>query len=84
MQISNYDKMKNNMASTFLQYDQEKMIQKFLLEYDETYLYIFFVARNYRINRLTGKVEWTINSFKTVHEAGRLTFQGTRYLSFER
>ena len=69
MQISNYDKMKNNMASTFLQYDQEKMIQKFLLEYDETYLYIFFVARNYRINRLTGKVEWTINSFKTVHEA---------------
>ncbi len=29
-QISNYEKMKNEMAGVFLRYDQEKMIQNFL------------------------------------------------------
>lgn len=66
---SNYDKMKNDMASSFLQYDQEKIIQKFSLEHDDTYLYISFLARNYRIHRLTGMVEWSNDSFKTVHES---------------
>lgn len=32
--ISNYEKMKNQMAEEFLKYDQEKMIQKFSLEQD--------------------------------------------------
>ena len=30
--ISNYEKMKNDMANVFLKYDQEEMIQKFSLE----------------------------------------------------
>lgn len=29
-QISNYEKMKNEMAGVFLRYDQEKMVQNFL------------------------------------------------------
>ena len=37
---SNYEKMKNDMAAVFLQYDQERMIQKFRLEQDSEYLYI--------------------------------------------
>ena len=38
--ISNYEKMKNSMADAFLQYDQERMIQKFCLDYDQDFLYI--------------------------------------------
>ena len=68
--ISNYEKMKDHMAVVFLQYDQEKMIQKFALEHDKTYLYIDFVGRKYRINRLTGMVTWTRDSFQTEEPAG--------------
>ena len=32
---NNYEKMRDRMAKVFLRYDQEKMIQKFNLEYDE-------------------------------------------------
>ena len=63
--ISNYEKMKDDMATVFLQYDQEKMIRKFALEHDETYLYISFVGRKYRINRLTGSVVWSEDAFRT-------------------
>ena len=44
--MSNYEKMKNNIAIRFLQYNQEDMIQKFDLEHDEMYLYIFFCRKN--------------------------------------
>ena len=52
--MSNYETMKDRMSSHFLEYDQEKMVRKFALEHDEKYLYIFFVGRKYRINRITG------------------------------
>ena len=45
---SNYEKMKDQMAEVFLQYDQEKMIQKFELEHDKSYLYLYFIGRKYR------------------------------------
>lgn len=67
--MSNYEKMKNNMAIRFLQYNQEDMIQKFDLEHDEMYLYIFFVGRIYRINRVSGSVSWLNDSFHTEEKA---------------
>lgn len=62
--------MKNTMSAVFLQYDQEKMIQKYALEHDEKYLYIDFVGRAYRIDRLSGSVSWSDNSFWTEETAG--------------
>lgn len=66
--ISNYEKMKNAMAESFLQYDQDKMIQKFSLQADSYYLYMTFVDRPYRIIRQTGCVQWLDDS-GTPHEA---------------
>ncbi|NCB94008.1 MAG: DUF3786 domain-containing protein [Clostridia bacterium] len=66
---SNYEKMKNNMSKEFLRYDQESMIQKFSLEYDEQFLYITFVERKYRIDRMNGKVTWSNDSFQTENAA---------------
>lgn len=66
---SNYEKMKNDMSKEFLRYDQKIMIEKFSLEYDEKFIYITFVARNYRINRVDGKVTWSNDSFQTENAA---------------
>lgn len=66
---SNYEKMKNSMSDVFLQYDQNTMIRKFSLKHDENYLYIQFVGRNYRINRLNGQVNWSKDSFRTEEKA---------------
>lgn len=59
--MSNYETMKDRMSSHFLEYDQEKMIRKFALDHDEKYLYIFFVGRKYRINRITGGITWSVD-----------------------
>lgn len=67
--ISNYERMKNQMADVFLQYDQEPMIRKFRLRQDERYLYIRFLGREYRICRLSGRVCWTQDGFQTEREA---------------
>ena len=57
------------MAGVFLQYDQEKMIQKFALEHDKNYIYIPFVGRRYRIDRLDGTVSWSKDFFQTEEKA---------------
>ena len=67
---SNYEKMKRSMSKVFLQYPQEKMIEKFSLEADKDYLYVWFFGRKYRINRSTGEVQWLEDSFCSVQEAG--------------
>ena len=67
---SNYEKMKNNMAAVFLQYDQETMIRRFALEQDADSLFLTFLNRPYRISRATGQVAWSDDSFQTEHEAG--------------
>ena len=67
--ISNYETMKNDMADVFLKYDQNAMIQKFNLEHDEHYLYICFVCRKYRIDRMSGKVTWSEDAFRTEKDA---------------
>lgn len=63
--VSNYEQMKESMAETFLQYSQDAMIKKFELEYDKDYIYIFFLNRKYRINRLNGRVTWSMDLFET-------------------
>jgi hypothetical protein len=66
---SNYEQMKKQMQSHFLEFDQEKMIQKFSLACDEDWLYLNFVGRPHRVNRRTGLVEWSDNGFADAVEA---------------
>lgn len=65
---SNYEQMRDRMRGEFLKYDQEKMIQKYALEYDREYLYLEFVGRSYRVSRNSGVVEWSEDQFHTVVE----------------
>ncbi len=67
--ISNYEVTKRRVQSEFLKYDQEKMIRKFALDFDENYLYIRFIGHLYRIHRNTGFLEWSEDDFKTCVEA---------------
>lgn len=69
MSLSNYEIMRNQMRSEFAKYDQEMMIQKFALDFDEAYLYLDFVRRSYRIDRKTGMAEWSEDGFQSVEEA---------------
>ena len=57
------------MAAVFLQYDQERMIQKFRLEQDSEYLYIRCLERNYRISRTSGRVSWSEDAFRSEETA---------------
>lgn len=68
MAISNYEVTKRKMQKHFLDYDQEKMIEKFGLAHDDAYLYILFAGRSYRISRQTGLVEWSEDAFLEVNE----------------
>lgn len=67
---SNYDIMREDAEKRFLGYDQQKMIEKFHLSHDEQYLYLRFVGHDYRINRSTGKAEWSEDHFQTATAAG--------------
>lgn len=58
MEKSNYEQMKRKMQTHFLEYDQAAMIRRFCLKHDKDFLYIRFVSRVYRINRMSGMVEW--------------------------
>lgn len=66
---SNYEIMRDSVQVNFLEYDQKRMIEKFHLNCDREYLYIKFVDRMHRINRRTGRVEWSEDSFKTIADA---------------
>lgn len=70
MTTNNYEITRDRMRLKFLDYNQPKMIEKYHLKSDEDYLYIDFMGRSYRIGRLTGKVEWSGDSFQTSAEAG--------------
>ena len=54
---SNYDATRDRVESEFLKYNQDEMIAKFCLSHDLSYLYIPFLARDYRVDRKTGRVE---------------------------
>lgn len=70
MRISNYDITRDKMEKKFLEYDQQKMTNKFGLEYDDDYIYITFIARQYRVGRKTGRVEWSEDGFKSAVHGG--------------
>ncbi len=70
MASSNYDITRDNAERRFLNYNQENMIDKFHLEHDGQYLYIEFVGRDYRIDRNSGRTEWTTDGFTHAEHAG--------------
>ena len=67
--ISKDEMMRNQMRREFVKYDQDRMIRKFSLRNDESYIYIVFLFREYRIDRITGVVEWSEDGFSTSIEA---------------
>lgn len=67
---SNYDKMVVEARKLFLQHDQQMMIDRFHLEWDDRWIYIRFFNRLHRIDRQTGAVEWSEDDFATVEAAG--------------
>lgn len=69
MAKSNYDLALEQAQQLFLNYDQAAMVEKFRLEQDETYLYLPFVGRRYRIHRATGRVQW-LDEQGQAHDAG--------------
>lgn len=63
MAQTNYEQTRDKTEKQFLKYPQEQMIEKFQLKHDEQYLYIRFVGRRYRIDRNTGRIEWSEDGF---------------------
>lgn len=55
--VGNYLLQARSAKQRFLSYDQQKLIQKFRLEWDETFLYTTLLGRKYRICRQTGDVD---------------------------
>ena len=67
---SNYDITRDRLERDFLQYDQEAMLRRVPLRHDADYLYLTFLRREYRIDRKTGRVEWSDDGFQTANHAG--------------
>lgn len=53
----NYALAAENAKKIFLSYDQQALIEKFALSFDDAYLYTSFLGAPYRIERLTGNLE---------------------------
>ena len=53
----NYAIASANARKLFLSYDQDALIRKLNLRYDDAWLYTRFFDRDYRISRLTGNME---------------------------
>ena len=56
--VNNYLIQASQAKERFLTYDQQKLIDKFLLASDEEYLYVPLLWRQYRIQRTTGSMEY--------------------------
>ena len=67
---SNYDITRDRLERDFLQYDQEAMLRRIPLRHDAEFLYLTFLRQEYRIDRKTGRVEWSDDGFQTAHHAG--------------
>ena len=55
--MDNYDLQVDMAKRIFLQYDQEKMIGKFALRFDEEWLYLTYLNTPLRIHREDGRIE---------------------------
>ena len=59
--VNNYDIQLAQAKKRFLTYDQQELIRRCGLKYDETYFYIRFIGQDYRICRVSGNMECLIN-----------------------
>ena len=55
--LNNYQIQVMQAKQRFLTYDQQELIQRCRLRWDEEYLYLRFIAQDYRILRKTGDME---------------------------
>ena len=55
--VDNYKIQAGQAKKLFLTYDQQELIRRCHLIFDDTYFYISFLARSYRIHRHTGDME---------------------------
>lgn len=53
----NYQLQAQQAKQWFLRYDQQKLVEKLKLAYDEDYLYVNLLCQPYRISRATGDME---------------------------
>lgn len=60
---NNYELMRDQMERRFLSYDQEQMIQKLGLSADGEFIYIRLLGRSFRVNRQSGRAEWSEDGF---------------------
>ena len=68
----NYQIQMKNAQKYFLTYDQEKLIRKFRLKNDETYLYVTMFSCPYRLSRHTGKLERFRGSWQDANTFGEV------------
>ena len=54
---NNYLIQAQQAKTRFLTYDQQKLIRKFDLQFDEQYLYVNLLCKQYRIDRVTGDLQ---------------------------
>ena len=59
--VNNYEIQLEQAKKRFLTYDQQEIIRRCDLRYDDYYFYIRFIAQDYRICRRTGDMERLIN-----------------------
>ena len=55
--VNNYLIQAQQAKKRFLTYDQQKLIQKFDLQFDSEYLYVNLLCKQYRIKRTTGDLQ---------------------------
>lgn len=67
--MSNYEKMKQQMQSEFLKYNQDSMIENFAIDASEEYLTFDFMGGACRVERRTGFVECEYPSTNGFREA---------------
>lgn len=66
----NYEIQRDYAKKYFLAYDQQEIVDKLDLESDEKYIYLWFVGKEYRVDKKNGRVEGSKNHFLSAEEAG--------------
>lgn len=54
--VSNYDHMAADASRIFLSYDQEAILSRWPLKHGASSIYVNYIGREFRIDRMTGKV----------------------------
>ena len=67
--MDNYEKAKKQAEKYFLTQDQEALFRRCPFAYDENYIFVPFLAHDYRICRKTGRVEKSCDGFSTTEDA---------------